>query len=135
MDPGQCARGAYPGREGGVGLWHRRQLAGLEAHRRYAPYNRYYECLEDHAIKHPFRTKGCGTAKAIRHPGFPVTRSALLQRSIRQLWRRNTRRFRGYAYRGHRGGPAGGLVRTAVHTAGDGEEHLWHRLFSTDEYG
>ena len=68
VDPGPC--GGRPG-EGGAGrgaLWHRGQLAALEAHRRGRPRHRLHQRQPHHALRHPRSGLGRHPASGPGHP-------------------------------------------------------------------
>ncbi len=53
LDTRQCSRGAYARRGRKAGLWHGRQLAGVEAHCGASTCDRRQQCLADHAVQYP----------------------------------------------------------------------------------
>ena len=68
---------------GQAGLRHRRHVADLEADRRRASRDRRQQRLAHDAVQHPHAAMGRRTAAAVRHPGEPAARGAVVERSVR----------------------------------------------------
>ena len=112
---------------------HRRFLAAVAPDRRPGARHRPHQRVAHAAVRRSPPPLGRRFAARSRGPGQPAARGAPLRRRLRPH-RRARRRARRRADRRHRRRPAGGAVRPGVLAAGDGEEHLRHRVLRHDEH-